>query len=53
MSQNEESDDGNSIFPFLINSLTDDREQTKFCQKLLAIFFSKQELVPVQQQFQM
>ena len=41
MSQNEESEDENSILPFLINSLTDDRGQTQFCQKLIANLFEK------------
>ena len=35
MSQNEESEDENSNFPFLNNSLTDDKRQTQFCQNLL------------------
>ena len=35
MSQNEESEDENSIFPFLNSSLTDDRGQSQFCQNLL------------------
>ena len=30
MSQNEESEDENSILPFLINSLTDDTGQSNF-----------------------
>ena len=41
MSQNEESGDENSILPFLFNSLTDDREQTQFCQNLIANLFEK------------
>ena len=36
MNQNEESKDENSISPFLINSLTDNRGQTHFCQNLIA-----------------
>ena len=34
MSQNEETEDENFILPFLINSLTDDRGHTQFCQNL-------------------
>ena len=41
MSQNEKSEDENSILPFLINSLTDDRGQTHFCQKIIANLFEK------------
>ena len=41
MSINEESEDKNSILPFIIISLTEDRGQTKFCQKLLANLFEK------------
>ena len=41
MSQNEESEDENSILPFLINSLTDDRGQTQFFQNLIANLFEK------------
>ena len=41
MSQNEESEDENSILPFLINSLTDDRGQTQFCQNLIVNSFGK------------
>ena len=41
MSQNEKSEDENSIFPFLINSLTDDRGQTQFCQNLFANLFER------------
>ena len=51
MSQNEASEDENSILPFLINSLTDDRGQTQFCQNLIAIYLKK-ELVHAQQNFQ-
>ena len=39
MSQNEESEDENSIFPFLMKSITDDRGQTQFCQNLIANLF--------------
>ena len=39
MSQNEESEDENSIFSFLINSLTYNKGQTQFCQNLIANLF--------------
>ena len=35
------SKDENSNLPFLINSLTDDRGQTQFCQNLIANLFEK------------
>ena len=41
MSTNEESEDENSILPFIIISLTDDRGQAKFCQNLIANLFEK------------
>ena len=41
MGQNEESEDENSIFPFLINSFTDDRGQTQFCQNVIANLFER------------
>ena len=41
MSQNEESEDENSISSFIIASLTDDRGQTKFCQTLIANLFER------------
>ena len=41
MSTNEESEDENSILPFIIISLTDDRGQIKFCQNLIANLFEK------------
>ena len=41
MSQNEEREDENSILPFLINSLTDDRGQIQFGQNLIANLFEK------------
>ena len=41
MSTNEESEDENSILPFIIIFLTDDRGQTKFCQNLTADLFEK------------
>ena len=42
MSQNAEIEDENSILPLLINSLTDDRGQTPFCQNLIANLFEKE-----------
>ena len=41
MSQNEKREDENSILPFLINSLTDDRGQRQFFQILIANLFEK------------
>ena len=41
MSTNEESEDENSILPFIIISLTDDRGKIKFCQILIANLFEK------------
>ena len=41
MSQNEESENENSILPLLINSPTEDRGQTPFCQNLIANLFEK------------
>ena len=38
-SQSDESPDENSLFPFLIISLTDDRVQVHFCNNLIANFF--------------
>ena len=42
MSQNEESEDENSILPFIITSLTDDRGQTQFCQNLITKLFERE-----------
>ena len=36
MSQNEESEIENSILPFIITFLADDRGQTNLCQNLIA-----------------
>ena len=36
MDRSEESQDENSVLPFFINSLTDDRGQMQFCQNLIA-----------------
>ena len=41
MSQNEESEDENSISPILINSFTDNRGQTQFCQNLIENLFER------------
>ena len=41
MSQKEESEDENSILPFLTNSRSDDTGQTQFGQNLIANFFEK------------
>ena len=41
MSQNEENEDENSVSPFLINSPTDNRGQTQFCQNLIASIFER------------
>ena len=41
MDQNEESEDENSLLPFLINPLTEDRRQTQFCQNSIANLFEK------------
>ena len=41
MTQSEESQDENSVFPFVINSLTDDRGQIQFCQNLIAKLFER------------
>ena len=41
MSQIEKSEDENSILPFLINSLTDDRGKTLFCQNIFANLYEK------------
>ena len=41
MSLSEESPDENSVFQFLINSLTDDRGQIQFCHNLIANLFER------------
>ena len=41
MIQSEESQDENSVFPFLISSLTDYRGQTQCCQNLIANLFDR------------
>ena len=51
MSTIEKSEDENSILPFIITSLTDDRGQTKFC-KIYEQIYLKKELVHAQQNFQ-
>ena len=57
MDQNEESEDENSILPFLINPLVEDRGQAQICQianlsNRKSQIYSKKELVHVQQNFQ-
>ena len=39
--QSDENPDENSVFPFLINSLTDDRGQIQFCNNLIANLFEQ------------
>ena len=41
MNHSEESQDENSVFPFFINSLTDDRGEIQFCQKLIGNLFER------------
>ena len=41
MSTNEESEDENSLLPFIIISLAEDRGQTKFYQNLIANLFER------------
>ena len=41
MSQSEESQDENCVFPFLINSLTNGRGQIQCCQNLIANLFEQ------------
>ena len=41
MSRSDESPDKNSVFPFLINSLIDDRVQVQFCNNLIANLFKR------------
>ena len=40
-SPSDESPDENSVFPFLINSLTEDRGQIQFCNSLIANEFKQ------------
>ena len=48
--QNDESPDENSVFPFLINSRTDDRGQVQFCNNLTANLF-EQGISPCRAEF--
>ena len=48
--QSDESPDENSVFPFLINSLTDDRVQIQFCNNLIANLF-EQGISPCKAEF--
>ena len=41
MNQSEESQDENSVFSCLFNSLTDDRGKIQFCQNLIANLFER------------
>ena len=41
MSQTEENPDENSVFPFLINTLTDVGGQKHFCQSLITNLFER------------
>ena len=49
-SLSEESPDENSVFPFLINSLTEDRAQIQFCTNLISNLF-KQGFGPCKAEF--
>ena len=49
-SPSDESPDENTVFPFLINSLTDDRGQIQFCNNLIANLF-KQGISPCKAEF--
>ena len=40
-SPNDESPDENYVFPFLNNSLTEDRGQIQFCNNLIAKLFEQ------------
>ena len=48
--QSDKSPDENSVFPFLINSLTDDRGQVQFCNNLIANLF-EQGISPCKAEF--
>ena len=50
MSPSEESPDEDSVFPFIMISLTDDRGQTQFCHNLIAIIF-EQGISPCKAEF--
>ena len=49
-SPNDESPDENSVFPFLINSLTEDRVQIQFCHNIIANLF-EQGISPCKAEF--
>ena len=49
-SPNDESPDENSVFPFIINSLTEDRGQIQFCTNLIANVF-EQGISPCKAEF--
>ena len=48
--QSDKSSDENSVFPFLITSLTDDRGQIQFCNKLTTNLF-EQGITPCKAEF--
>ena len=48
--QSDESPDENSVFPFLITSLTDDTGQKHFCNNLIANLF-KHGISPCKAEF--
>ena len=50
MSQSDESPDKDSVFPFIINSLTEDRGQIQFCHNLIANIF-EQGISPCKAEF--
>ena len=49
-SPSDESPDENSVFPFLINSLTEDRGKIQFCNNLIANSF-EQKISPCKAEF--
>ena len=49
-SSSDESPDENSVFPFIINSLTEDRGQRQFCTNLIANVF-EQGISPCKAEF--
>ena len=50
-SPSDESPDENSVFPFILNSITEDRGQRQFCTNFIANVF-EQGLVHVKQNSQ-
>ena len=49
-SPSDESPDEDSVFPFIITSLTEDRGQTQFCHNLIANIF-EQGISPCKAEF--